>query len=625
MVPQIPENEVSRLAALRRYEILDTGPEKQFDDLTLLASYICQTPVAMISLIDSGRQWYKSKHGSDVSETTRDVSFCGHAILMPADVMVVPDARDDKRFFDNPQVTSGPEVRFYAGAPLVTPSGEALGALCVIDQKPKELRADQIEALRALARQVVSQLELRRSAAENARLYLRARRLAARAAHVATHDALTRLPNRILFAERVGQCLTRARHDPDYRFAVMFMDLDRFKNVNDSLGHAAGDALLTTVGRRIRTALRGDGDRPARGQAVARFGGDEFTILLEDVRDEQQAATIAHRILNVISRPFLHEGQLIDPAASIGIALCDGDYLHTDDILRDADAALYRAKQAGKGRCVVFDKSMHEEALKRLRLETDLRRAVDRGELVLYYQPVMALLTGGLRGFEALVRWNHEGQLVSPADFIPIAEDTGAIVGIGRWVLSEALRQVAEWKTNHPDLPQTRVAINLSRRQLQDPSLVLYVADLLATYRLDPSYVMLEITESVIMNDSVAAREVLNRLRGLGVKLGMDDFGTGYSSLSCLHNLPVDVLKVDRSFVANATRRRDASVLYAVMELAHNLGMDVVAEGVETAEQVAFLQGANCDFAQGYYFNRPLLAAEAAKLLGVTSRATLAA
>ncbi|HSI33661.1 MAG TPA: EAL domain-containing protein [Tepidisphaeraceae bacterium] len=464
-----------------------------------------------------------------------------------------------------------------------------------------------------------------------------------RMAHDANHDALTGLPNRTLFLDRVDECLRRHAAGANAApFAVLFLDLDRFKIVNDSLGHAAGDALLRGVAGRLTACVRET--TPAAGTrgftTVARLGGDEFTVLLDGLSCEADATAVAGRILRALARPFdCGGGHEVTATASVGIVTAGGAHhpfsrdpkgelraspeasasaTHTSaqDLLRDADAAMYKAKEAGKNRFAVFDAALHAAAVARLRLEGDLRRAVARGEFLLHYQPIVSLDTGALHGFEALLRWRCGDRVVPPADFIPLAEETGLIVGIGRWVLEEACRQMADWQARVPGTSRAGVSINLSRRQLTDPDLIGHLRRVLAATGVDPAAVKLEITESAIMGDTDAARAVLEAIKRTGVRLSMDDFGTGYSSLSCLHRFPLDELKIDRSFIANLEGRSDAAaVVQSIVTLAHNLGMGVVAEGLEKPEQAAFLQAVDCDFGQGYLFARPLDPAAAEQVL----------
>ena len=507
-------------------------------------------------------------------------------------------------------------VRSYLAASVVSRSGDVLGGLFFGHGRPGVFQERDERILAGIAAQAAI-------AIDNARLFEAAKRAGERMAHQALHDALTGLPNRTLFQDRVGRCLARARRDGGYRFAVLFLDLDRFKVVNDSLGHAAGDKLLTAVAARLAECVReadgvarvGGGDGRAE-RVVARMGGDEFTVLLDGLGEPGDAARVAERILAAVGRPVEFEGHEIATSASIGVVIGGPDYGSHEDVLRDADAAMYEAKARGKNRYAIFDEAVHATAVARLRLESDLRRAIERGELVLHYQPIVSLRTRDVVGLEALVRWRRDGRLVSPADFIPVAEETGIIVPVGRWVLAEACRQMAAWRAKHPSLPPAWVSVNVSRRQLGDPELVAHVARVIGESGVDPSLVKLELTESVIMEDGEAARRTLLRLKELGVRVSMDDFGTGYSSLSCLHRFPIDELKVDRSFVLDHDGRRDAAaVVYAVVNLAHNLGIRVVAEGLEHAEHVAFLQALDCDYGQGFLFAPPLEAGEAEAFL----------
>lgn len=431
--------------------------------------------------------------------------------------------------------------------------------------------------------------------------------------HGALHDALTGLPNRALFLDRLAHALVRpaAEGEPG-SVAVLFIDLDRFKLVNDSLGHAVGDALVVRVARIIEGALR-------PGDTVARLGGDEFVMLLEGVRDASEATRVAQRLQDALAEPVEVDGRELYTTASIGIALApagsganpSAPRLSPDDLLRDADTAMYRAKALGKARHVVFDDAMHERAVALLGMETDLRRALDRDELRVWYQPVVSLHDGHLCGFEALVRWEHPTRgVVSPAQFVPLAEETGLIVPIGRWVLKEACRQLRDWQAHAPGLS---VSVNVSGRQFAQADLATDVESALATAGLDPQSLHVEITETVLMDNPVAAAETLQRLRALRVRVSLDDFGTGYSSLGYLHRFPVDTLKVDKSFVDRV--ESDAPIVGTIAALAGHLGMEVIAEGVETQAQAELLASLHCDAAQGWLFGRPVPAADAGVLV----------
>lgn len=814
-----PLNEPERLRTLLGYEILDTAPERAFDDVTLLACRLCNTPIASVSFIDADRQWIKSRFGNGFEDSPRDVAFCSHAIL-GAELFVVSDAARDARFADHPAVTGPEHIRFYAGAPLVSPEGHALGTLCVLDREPRTLDPGQAEALLALGRQIVDQLRLRKTvgtlartvaeqkraegrlreethisetldrvgrtvaaeldlqqvvqvvvdaatevtqaqygaffynvldpagktythyvtsgvppehlgklptpritelfgitfygggvirmddvtldpryaqntshfgiprgqapvrsylaapvvsrsgevlgglffghlsaaafderderlaagisaqaavAIDNARLYHSARQAGEKMSHLAQHDALTGLPNRVLFKERVERCIENSRLDCSAGFAVLFMDLDSFKVINDSLGHHVGDSLLVSVARRLErcfAASEGPADPPRdgiekhpslkNGATIARMGGDEFTILLDGLSGPADARAWGDRVVRELAKPCDLDGHEVFTAVSIGIANGHPGCRSADDLLRDADAAMYRAKSAGKNCCVVFDSSMHESALVRLLIGADLRRAVDRDELVLHYQPIVSLDTRLLVGFEALVRWRREGKLVNPADFIPVAEDTGLIVPIGTWILREACRQMGQWRAAHPALGPLSMSVNLSRKQFNDPALVNHIREVIDSGRIEAQCLKLEITESVVMEDTESGRSALAQIKALGVGLQMDDFGTGYSSLSFLHRFPLDALKIDRCFIKDVASRRDAvAMLQAIITLAHNLRMKVVGEGLELPEQVALLQALDCDYGQGYLFAKPL-EPEAAERFALASLAPAA-
>jgi len=427
-----------------------------------------------------------------------------------------------------------------------------------------------------------------------------------RLVHDAFHDALTNLPNRALFSDLLGRSIGRARRREDYRFAVLFLDMDRFKIVNDSLGHIIGDQLLVAVARRLEGCVR-------PGDTVARLGGDEFTILVDDIAEVSDATRVADRILRELQRPFNLSGQEVFTSTSIGLALSETGYERADDLLRDADLAMYRAKALGKARYEVFDTAMHARAVGLLQLETDLRRALDRDEFKVHYQPIIHLQSGRIVGFEALVRWQHPQRgLVMPDDFIPVAEETGLIVPIGREVLREACRQLHEWRHGFPNLTLS-VSVNLSGKQFRQPDLVEQIERVLDAWQIPPASLRLEITESIIIDNTEAAIETLSRLRAIGVRLDLDDFGTGYSSLSYLHRFEMDAIKIDRTFIsAVGDRGENSAIVRTIVNLARNLELDVIAEGVETPEQVAILRALDCELVQGHRF-APAMTPDAAR------------
>ena len=422
-------------------------------------------------------------------------------------------------------------------------------------------------------------------------------------------DPLTGLPNRLLFMERLNEQIARSSAAGVFEFAVFFLDVDRFKIINDSLGHAAGDELLTGISRRLEQSLRST-DTVARfdGECtLARLGGDEFTVLLAGVRNVVDAHAIAERLVAAVSTPFELEGRQVVVTISVGVVMADARYLRAEDMVRDADTAMYRAKDRGKARCEIFDTSMLAAAEERLLIESDLRRAIERQEFQLHYQPIITLSDEQLSGFEALVRWQHPVRgLVPPNGFIPIAEETGLIVPIGLWVLREACRQMRAWDSEFPECTNLVVNVNLSARQCLHPTLVTDVERVLAETGLEPQRLKLEITESLVLERSDEVIGILKALRELGVQLGLDDFGMGYSALSYLQQLPVQTLKIDRSFISGIENSSNAEIVRAILSLASGLSMNVTAEGVETADQAARLKDLSCECAQGYFFNRPL-------------------
>ncbi len=730
MTASFPENEKIRLDALRHYAILDTAPEPVFDDLAKLAAQICRTPVGLVSLVDAHRQWFKAHFGLDFRETERGFSFCAHAILNP-DIFEIADTHLDERFASNPLVRSYPRIRFYAGMPLVTSEGAAIGTLSVIDIVPRRLSEDQRNALRVLASQVIAQLELRRQGLEtvdrlrdevaaskealeetakryrslfhrnlagayrstvdgrllecnaafarilgydspeemvqiptwdlyfshedrehsikalreqgelaNFELRLRRRdgtpvwvienesllegesdqqiegtivditdrKLAEeRVQHQAYHDFLTDLPNRLLFGDRLELAIAHASRSGK-KLAVLFLDLDHFKLINDTMAHAAGDDLLRSVATRLQGAVRQD-------DTVARMGGDEFTILLPEVNGEEGAAKITRKILQLFHEPFNIHGREIYITASLGIAVFPNDGDDAATLVKNADSAMYRAKDMGRDNFQFYMPMAQKRAEERLTLETALRRALERNQFFLEYQPQLNVGTGKIVGVEALLRWRHpEHGVIPPYDFIPLAEEIGLILPLGEWVLHEACAQVRKW--HQSGYSGLRVAVNLSARQFQHPGLAFLVERVLEETSLEPENLELEITESLAMKDGDYTFATLSYFRKLGIRLSIDDFGTGYSSLNYLKILPIHALKIDQAFIREiSTKAVDRAIVKAVIEMAHSLELTTVAEGVEFKDQKDVLETLGCDEFQGFLISRAIGPSEMTEFL----------
>jgi diguanylate cyclase (GGDEF)-like protein/PAS domain S-box-containing protein len=428
--------------------------------------------------------------------------------------------------------------------------------------------------------------------------------------HFAGHDPLTNLPNRAKFMNYLERAITRSEYSPAFRFAVLFLDLDRFKIINDSLGHTTGDKLLIALAKRLEECLRPN-------DIVARLGGDEFTVLLNNIAEPDDAIRVARRILEKLSLPFNLDAYEVFTSASIGIIVSDEVKRQPEDFLRDADTAMYRAKEAGKSRYEIFDREMHIRNMNLLQMENDLRRAIGQNEFRVYYQPIIELETGEIREFEALIRWQHpQHGLVPPNEFICIAEETGLIIPIGKWILEESCRQTAEWQKRFPLYKNLSISVNLSAKQLMHPDLTAQVGGILRNTALNSRFLNLEVTESMVMENGDKALAVISELNRLGIALSTDDFGTGYSSLSYLHRFPFSRLKIDRSFVSKMdSDQKSEAIVRTILLLAQNLNIEVVAEGIETEPQLDSLRHLGCKTGQGYFFSKPVPAETAALLL----------
>ena len=718
-----PADEAARLLALHSTHILDTAPEEQFDRITRIAAQLLKVPVALISLVDVDRQWFKSKVGLEPTQTPRSVSFCGHAVLKK-EPLLVADAHVDARFADNPLVTGPPFIRFYAGIPMLSVEGQPLGSFCVIDHVPRVLSEAELASLTDLASMAQEQLQrrqlmrasskvletLRESEEHHRQLIgnapeaylvsdgsaitfvnqagmrllgaeraeqivgLRPLDIVAPAFHqivthraeqayrtlrpnlpmemrwlrvdgvevdvetnsvsyttngevriqiiardntmrkqykneleqLATHDVLTGLPNRAVLRDRLEQGIHRWLRQGQ-EAVVAFLNLDHFKGVNDAFGHGVGDQVLSAVGKVLQASVR-------KNDTVARIGNDEFVLILEQI-DENELRSLLQRLVDNIGHPIKALRQEISISCSVGYCRYPADGTSADALLSAADTAMYRAKDLGRATISCYDPAMQGVANERMMLERRLRLALAQDEFVLHYQPKVNLRTGKVVGLEALVRWQDpELGLIPPVRFIPVAEETGLIVPLGDWILRTACEQAAAWQRE--GIAHMPVAVNLSARQFLQPDLVSRLAEIVQATGIAPHLLELELTESLSMDSPEKSIAVLSALKRLGLTLTIDDFGTGYSNLSYLQRFPLDKLKLDQSFVRDMTESGEAlAIAQAIITLAHGLHLRVVAEGVETAEQLALLTRQGCDEMQGYFFSKPLPVLQCTELL----------
>ena len=718
----LPDNEEERLVALQEYQLLDTPPEQSFERLTGLASRLFNVPIVLISLIERERQFFKSHIGLDICETSREVSFCTHAIMRD-DVLVVPDATKDQRFSTNPLVLGPPFIRFYAGKPLVTPSGMKLGTVCLIDTKPRfSFNDDDRKHLSDIASLVMEHMETRRldlvrsisqarfeniartsadaiifsnsesqitfwnhsaerifgykadevlnhstdilipdswlplyeaeverlQTGEQLQLADRVVELSGlrkdgtefpaefslstwwegpsvnagaiirditerkeneeRLFRLASLDPLTDLPNRGAWRECLMNVLQAS--EP---CTVMLLDLDLFKEINDTLGHAFGDEVLKEVATRLRTICK-------EARMIARLGGDEFIILYPG-NDARRASALASEIIATIKTPYDFAGQHAEIGVSIGISFSPQHSLRADELMGAADLALYRAKAAGKGQFEIFVPALREVAVARRAFEQELRQAFERKEFELFYQPQFSAETRELTGAEALIRWHHPHRgLLSPASFIDVLSQKPSAPEIGEWILRTASSQAARWRKQRKDF---RIGVNLFAVQFRHGNLVQVVRKVLDETGLPGEAVELEIVENILLHDEPDTLRLLNDLRTLGVGLAFDDYGTGFASLSILKRYPVSRLKIDRTFIRDVdTNPEDEAVVRAILYLGRSFGMNVIAEGVETEAQLSFLQKSGCQEVQGYLLGRPVPSAEFEErfLSGITKK-----
>jgi diguanylate cyclase (GGDEF)-like protein len=576
---------------------LDGALAASMERMAWLAATVLHARAGVVALVGSDRRAFAWGEGipawfaHDPGVLVRSGIFA--RIAGAVGTVAVRDAREDKA----PDVLAAARemgIAGYAGVALLAPDGGSLGILCVFENAPRDWAEEELRILSTLGAIGATEVSLRRRLIdqENVKEQLK---------HDTLHDSLTGLPNRAFFTERLRHAVQRSRRHKEDMFAVLFLDLDNFKVVNDSVGHQSGDELLCMVARRLEACMRG-------GDMVARLGGDEFAVLLERISDVSDAARVAERIHGQLTAPVNLGGYEVFTSASVGIALSSSATDLPDVLLRSADMAMYRAKKRGRSRYEVFNTTMHAEALTRLQVETDLRRALERKEFILHYQPIISLRTGKITGIEALLRWQHpERGLVRPAEFVAAAEETGLILPLGQWVLMQACKHAQDLRASIPGRENLTMSVNLSGKQFSQPDLVEQVAEALQAAGLTPASLSLEITEGVVIEKTMLATQTIDGLKKIGVKIHMDDFGTGYSSLSYLHRLPVDAIKIDRAFVSHMdTEDRPQQVVRTILTLVQNLGLETIAEGVTNPEQLQLLRQLGCDAAQGFLFSPPV-------------------
>lgn len=597
-MPPLPLNEPERMRTLVRARILDNEKDTIFDAITGLSADIAQTPIALTTLVRHNYLAITAQVGAIARGCSRATAFCAHTILSDG-LFEVEDTLQDSRFRDNPLVRGPSRIRFYAGMPLVLATGEALGALCVMDHTPRKLSPTQRRGLEVLARSAVAEIELRLRVVSLDEEVTRRRVAEIQNMHLATRDPLTGLPNRAALMDRLDQGLKAAVRDAT-RMGVLFVDLDRFKCVNDTLGHSSGDTLLQQIALRVAQVIRGS-------DTVARLGGDEFAVLLPALASVESAERVANAVIGAVVQSVTLRGHLVAPTCSVGIAIYPEHADTTESLLRHADLALHHAKATGGNRYAVFTEDMDIDAVERMALESDLRHGLESGQLELHYQPQIRLSDGVLTGLEALVRWQHPLLgLLSPGRFIPMAEDSGLIWALGLHVLDQALAQVAEW--NRQGLHVPTISVNVSPLQLR-ATFVRELSKRLKSHGVAPGRLEVELTESALTADGPAVNGLLQDLHDLGVGIAVDDFGMGYSSLALLRRLPITTLKIDRSFVEEmTTNARDKAIVGAVVTMGRSMGLRTVAEGVEMESQKEALRAIGCEDVQGFLFSRPMTA-----------------
>jgi diguanylate cyclase (GGDEF)-like protein len=580
-----PADEKQNLQANFPRDFFDSLPEPEFDLLTQITADVLGMPLVVIGLTDSEQLWFKSPFGIEMPQLNHQIAFGAHAVILPDEVLVVEDLRLDHRFQENPLVTNAPHLCFYAGAPLVDREGNSVGTIAVVDTQPRSFSGAQRTLLRDLSKLVISALENLNHVN--------------RLGNLAMTDHLTGLPNRILFHDRLGHEITKSQGTGS-PLALLIINLDRFKEINDALGHRKGDLLLIEAAQRISGCVGETG-------TIARLSGDEFAVILPALSGKPHIERFAECIVQKLKRPFMLENDMAYVSASIGITQYPDEAQDVDSLLTQADQAMNKAKGTGRDQFCFFTPSMQKEAQQKLSLTNDLRHALARKELQVYYQPIVELATGKITKGEALLRWKHPLRgMISPTVFIPLAEESGLIHSIGDWVFQEVTTKAARWYKKFGRTIQVGInksPIQLSRNAKHGEGW----GDMLTKLKLPVNSIKVEITEGVLLKDSPTIKMKLLNFQNNGVEVSIDDFGTGFSSLSYLKKFNVDYLKIDQSFISHLTENAtDRAVTEAIIMMAHKLGIKTIAEGVETEAQRNMLVDFECDFAQGFLYSQAI-------------------
>ena len=596
MLPPIPQNEVRRLEVISRLHLANTPNQREFDDVTNLARNITNSPISLVTVVDKDSQWFLSHQGLDVHETSRSISFCAHAII-GSELLEIKDAMCDWRFKDNPLVVGNPNIRHYAGVPLILDSGEAVGTLCVFDIVTKELTSTQKTALRTLARSVVNEIELLRKIAKLNQTLERNVSLESQISAPPALDPLTHLPNRSTLVDRLNQQLLLTKRHPK-KVAVLLINLDHFSVINNTLGSTAGDEAIAQVASQLKNHLRAS-------DTLARLGFDEFAVVLPDIHSAEDAMLVSKKMHKALNQTANLNGHHYLIKGSIGIALFPDHSDKSETLIQQSHLAVQSAKQSGGNCSKLYTEDLGKDSRDLLILETNLLEALGRNEIVAFYQPKINLTTGELTGVESLARWQHPTLgLIDPDQFIPLAESRGHIQGIGKHMLHLALTQILKWDADGLAIP--KIAVNVSPLELRE-GFSKHIIDTLARLNVNPNRLELEITESMLTPNGRNTIDALKTLRSAGVTISIDDFGSGYSSFGQIRRMPVDAIKIDRSFIKDlGSNESSTEIVRAISTMAHCLNLDTIAEGVEETEQIRILKEIGCKELQGNIITPPI-------------------